>query len=301
MSTAAEPPATRARPCPYPARRQPPADRSSTLSCQSHCSRCCQPPLLSSSSPPPTPLAVDLSALPQPLAVLRARAEGPAGTALDVPETTYYLLGTAHVSAESCDDVAALIRAVRPQVVLVELCAERRPILSADKASGRPTADCLRHVTACLPALSWLVGVRSGLSTDTAVLFPLLRSSGPPQVREPSLTEVLNEIRRGRATPFQGVYSWCAEGGRRRGWLAGAAAAAAGCPYPCQPPINRTPSWRLLPRNRLLAKLGRNLDVLPGEEFRVALREAQAIGAQVGLACLWRRLLSVLLGPPLRA
>lgn len=33
---------------------------------------------------------------------------------------------------------------------------------------------------------------------------------------------------------------------------------------------------------RLLAKVGRNLDVMPGEEFRVALREAHAIGAQVG-------------------
>jgi len=27
---------------------------------------------------------------------------------------------------------------------------------------------------------------------------------------------------------------------------------------------------------RLLAKVGRHLDVMPGEEFRVALREAQA-------------------------
>ena len=37
-----------------------------------------------------------------------------------------------------------------------------------------------------------------------------------------------------------------------------------------------------MPRDcRLLAKVGRHLDVLPGEEFRVALREAHAIGAQV--------------------
>lgn len=46
------------------------------------------------------------------------------------------------------------------QVVLVELCRERQPILTADK------------------------------------------------IREPSLSEVVTEIRTGCATPFQGVYSW---------------------------------------------------------------------------------------------
>ncbi|KAI7842710.1 hypothetical protein COHA_003641 [Chlorella ohadii] len=129
--------------------------------------------------------------LPGPLAVLTARPESGEGEL--GPECTYYVLGTAHVSSESCEDVAKLIRAVRPQVVLVELCSERKPILTADK------------------------------------------------IKEPSLAEVLNEIRAGRATPFQGIYSW------------------------------------------LLAKVGRNLDVMPGEEFRVALREAHAIGAQVVL------------------
>jgi len=45
-------------------------------------------------------------------------------------------------------------------VVLIELCSERKPVLTLDK------------------------------------------------VREPSLTEVMHEIRTGRATPFQAVYSW---------------------------------------------------------------------------------------------
>lgn len=94
---------------------------------------------------------MDPAALPQPLVVLRARAEGAAGGAAGAPETTYYLLGTAHVSAESCDDVARLIRAVRPQVVLVELCAERRPILSADKASE--PQQRMREGAACRRAL----------------------------------------------------------------------------------------------------------------------------------------------------
>lgn len=51
-------------------------------------------------------------ALPQPLAVLCCRAEGQE----DGPETTFYILGTAHVSQESCRDVAKLIKAVAPQV-----------------------------------------------------------------------------------------------------------------------------------------------------------------------------------------
>ena len=49
--------------------------------------------------------------LPQPLAVLRCRPEGAYGG----PETVFYVLGTAHVSSESCEDVTALIRAVKPQ------------------------------------------------------------------------------------------------------------------------------------------------------------------------------------------
>lgn len=51
----------------------------------------------------------------------------------------------------------------------MELCSERKPILTADK------------------------------------------------IKEPSLAEVLNEIRAGRATPFQGIYSWCAGGGPLQG------------------------------------------------------------------------------------
>lgn len=76
-----------------------------------HCCLPCNP------APPAaaaTAAAVDLASLPQPLAVLHAHAESDTERG---PETTYYVLGTAHVSTESCDDVAKLIRAVRPQVV----------------------------------------------------------------------------------------------------------------------------------------------------------------------------------------
>ena len=59
----------------------------------------------------PEPLVVP-DTLPQPLAVLHYRSEVQPSS---VP-TTYYILGTVHVSAESCQDVATLIRAVKPQV-----------------------------------------------------------------------------------------------------------------------------------------------------------------------------------------
>ena len=72
-------------------------------------------------------------------------------------DQTIYIVGTAHVSAASCDDVRAVIRAVKPevilqtstmsagwqngqfarlcavQVVVLELCSERRQILTMEK------------------------------------------------------------------------------------------------------------------------------------------------------------------------
>ncbi|KAG9159928.1 hypothetical protein Leryth_005670 [Lithospermum erythrorhizon] len=41
-----------------------------------------------------------------------------------------YLVGTAHVSRESCDEVQALISFLQPQVVFLELCASRVTVLS---------------------------------------------------------------------------------------------------------------------------------------------------------------------------
>lgn len=75
-------------------------------------------------------------------------------------ETTFYILGTAHVSRESCDAAAELIQLVKPDVVLLEVCLERQNILTEFK------------------------------------------------LKEPSFSEVIAEIRSGRATPFQAVYGW---------------------------------------------------------------------------------------------
>lgn len=48
---------------------------------------------------------------------------------------TVYLLGTAHVSSKSCDDVAALIAAVRPDTVMIELCHSRLPMILNEQKS----------------------------------------------------------------------------------------------------------------------------------------------------------------------
>jgi len=46
-----------------------------------------------------------------------------------------YLIGTAHFSKESCEDVARVIQAVQPDVVMVELCKSRTNILHLDEAT----------------------------------------------------------------------------------------------------------------------------------------------------------------------
>nr|KAG5711365.1 hypothetical protein BaRGS_006062 [Batillaria attramentaria] len=45
-----------------------------------------------------------------------------------------YLVGTAHFSKESQDDVSKVIQAVQPEVVMVELCKSRINILELDEA-----------------------------------------------------------------------------------------------------------------------------------------------------------------------
>lgn len=102
--------------------------------------------------------AVPLNSLPQPLAVLRCRAPDDPLAA----ETTFYVLGTAHVSAASCADVVSLIRAVRPEVVLVELCVERKALLTMEKVKvgdgGCARGRWLRHcVTGGCGVVGWWV------------------------------------------------------------------------------------------------------------------------------------------------
>uniref|UniRef100_A0A1I8MT40 TraB family protein n=1 Tax=Musca domestica TaxID=7370 RepID=A0A1I8MT40_MUSDO len=55
-------------------------------------------------------------------------------TVLDTPfGSKVYLVGTAHFSEESQDDVSFVIRNIRPDAVMVELCTSRIPILKLDE------------------------------------------------------------------------------------------------------------------------------------------------------------------------
>ncbi|KAI8463792.1 MAG: TraB family-domain-containing protein [Monoraphidium minutum] len=51
------------------------------------------------------------------------------------PEVVY-LVGTAHVSAKSADDVRRVVQAVQPEAVVVELCRSRTALLHAGAAEG---------------------------------------------------------------------------------------------------------------------------------------------------------------------
>src|SRR5688572_8268895 len=72
------------------------------------------------------------------VAVLDA-AGGPESTASAVTVlqghgTTFHLVGTAHVSAQSVADVRDAIHRIKPQVVCVELCRGRYDALTEDRA-----------------------------------------------------------------------------------------------------------------------------------------------------------------------
>jgi pheromone shutdown-related protein TraB len=55
-------------------------------------------------------------------------------TVLEGPSTTYHLIGTAHVSKKSIEDVCAAIDELRPDVVCVELCESRYRALTSQSA-----------------------------------------------------------------------------------------------------------------------------------------------------------------------
>jgi pheromone shutdown protein TraB len=69
----------------------------------------------------PLPPAADLAAL---RAVTRLTVTRPDGSTADT-----FLVGTAHVSPASCADAAAAVAALRPRVVVLELCSQRKGML----------------------------------------------------------------------------------------------------------------------------------------------------------------------------
>ncbi|CAM6128646.1 unnamed protein product [Calypogeia fissa] len=60
----------------------------------------------------------------------------------DAPEAecSVYIVGTAHVSKKSCDEVQAVIRNVKPKVVFLELCSSRVALIMPQKVQV-PTFD----------------------------------------------------------------------------------------------------------------------------------------------------------------
>jgi len=66
--------------------------------------------------------------------------------------TRIFLVGTAHFSTQSHDDVSTTIRAVEPDVVMVELCDSRKSILSMDEetilreSKGMDTAKIIDYI-----------------------------------------------------------------------------------------------------------------------------------------------------------
>ncbi|GMH36140.1 hypothetical protein BSKO_04008 [Bryopsis sp. KO-2023] len=108
--------------------------------------------------------------------------------------TTFYVVGTAHISKSSCNLVQDVVRDVKPDAVFLELCEHRTALLRDMK-----------------------------------------------DLRIPPMSEVLTNLKQGKTTLFEVLYSW------------------------------------------MLSNFGSKLEVMPGEEFRVAFKEAQAIDARVVL------------------
>jgi len=111
---------------------------------------------------------------------------------LDVRETKVYLCGTAHVSSRSCEEVQTLIREVRPDLVMVELCPQR---------------------------------------------LVMLKPQDPEEIKNMTLKNAMASVKRKETSLVEALLSW------------------------------------------VQAQSARTLDALPGEEFRVAQREAKECGA----------------------
>jgi hypothetical protein len=114
----------------------------------------------------------------RPLTILRAPP--PPGDAAAHAETVFYLLGTAHVSKQSAADAVRLVAAVRPETVMLELCHDRRALLSADfDAAARevPLGEALADIasgraTAFTALYGWLLArLGAGLECQPGAEF----------------------------------------------------------------------------------------------------------------------------------
>ncbi|PAU75101.1 TraB/GumN family protein [Halomonas salipaludis] len=97
----------------------------------------------------------DLTASAEPAAALSG---GPRQT-LQLGDTRYTLLGTAHVSKESADEVRALIRSGDFDAVAIELCASRHhSLVEPDALAGQDLFEIFRQGKAGMVAASLALG-----------------------------------------------------------------------------------------------------------------------------------------------
>jgi len=78
--------------------------------------------------------ATRVDVAPEPTPATAVPPLPPSVTEVVHGDTTYYLVGTAHVSQRSVDEVRAVIDHVKPDVVAVELCKGRHDALTTDSA-----------------------------------------------------------------------------------------------------------------------------------------------------------------------
>ena len=60
---------------------------------------------------------------------------------IELGNSEVFLLGTSHVSTDSCDDVRALMHYLKPDVLFVELCPQRIPILFQDEEEASKSEE----------------------------------------------------------------------------------------------------------------------------------------------------------------
>ncbi|KAL4443721.1 hypothetical protein ABPG75_011458 [Micractinium tetrahymenae] len=93
---------------------------------------------------------------------------------------TAYILGMSHVSRESCQHIDALIRAVKPDIVLLELCKDRTGLLVDPDAPPPQVWWTPRLAVASTPSLEALAGGQAGAPgwPSTGQLLARLHSRG---------------------------------------------------------------------------------------------------------------------------
>ncbi|KAF5950232.1 hypothetical protein HYC85_012225 [Camellia sinensis] len=83
-----------------------------------------------------------------------------------------YLVGTAHVSQESCQEVQAVISFLKPQAVFLELCSSRVPVLTLQNL--KVLTLCTQHAPVnCYPVVSSLWTGSNNLSYELVENYDL--------------------------------------------------------------------------------------------------------------------------------